>query len=206
MQRQQKDEITYCFLTQRIMFFFPLWRNNYLTHMPSSTSCFSSVWRPCSLSALCHFSSTICGLWERTEQLLVDIKSVELLKSNFWLHLDFFNIHFQKPLVFPSSRTVETKTGFLSALAETLQRCLEIKQSTGWYLSSQGESNWSSDLPELLQWFKEMLAILPVFIYLLYDLQQLFVFYHCALYASTIIFENAAKTVCRLAFSDLCKS
>lgn len=39
--------------------------------MPSSTSCSSSSWRPCSLSASCLFSATICGSWGRTGRLSV---------------------------------------------------------------------------------------------------------------------------------------
>lgn len=109
--------------------------------MPSSTSCSSSLWRPCSLSASCLFSATICGLWERTGQLSVrknQFASIALIQ--LWTGFpDYFAIDFQKPLVLLFSQTVKIKAGFLWAVARTWPRCLETEQSTGWYQFSQGE-------------------------------------------------------------------
>lgn len=118
-----------------------LCRKSCLTHMPSSTSCSSSLWRPCSLSASCLFSATICGSWERTGQLSVcknQFDSITLIQ--LWTGFpDYFSIDFQKLLVLLFSQTVETKAGFLWAVAGTWPRCLEIEQSTGCYQFSQGE-------------------------------------------------------------------
>lgn len=124
-----------------IFVFTPLCRKSCLTHMPSSTSCSSSLWRPCSLSASCLFSATICGSWERTGQLSVcknQLASIALIQ--LWTGFpDYFAIDFQKLLVLLFSQTVEIKAGFLWAVVRTWPRCLETEQSTGWYQFSQGE-------------------------------------------------------------------
>lgn len=54
-------------MAQLMLPIFNLFRNRFLTHMPSSTSCFCFSWRPFSLSASCHYSAIIYGSWGRTE-------------------------------------------------------------------------------------------------------------------------------------------
>lgn len=97
-----------------IFVFTPLCRKSCLTHMPSSTSCSSSLWRPCSLSASCLFSATICGSWERTGQLsvcknqLASIALIQLWTGFPWLFCYRFPETFSAP-VFPNGRD---KSGF----------------------------------------------------------------------------------------------
>lgn len=109
--------------------------------MPSSTSCSSSLWRPCSSSALCHFSATICGLWGRTGRLSVRMNRSD---STLWIQLwtlfpHSFTIDSQKPSVLLFSQTAETKAAFLWAAAGTWPRFLEIERSSGSCRFSLGE-------------------------------------------------------------------
>lgn len=82
--------------------------------MPSFTSCSSSLWRPCSLSASCLFSATICGSWERTGRLSVcknqfdSIALIQLWTGFFWLICYQFPETFSAP-VFTNGRD---KSGF----------------------------------------------------------------------------------------------
>lgn len=121
--------------------FLHLCRKSCLTHTPSSTSCSSSLWRPCSSSASCLFSATICGSWERTGQRSVcknQLESIALIQLGTGFP-DYLAIDFQKLLVLQFSRTVAIKAGFLWAVPGMWLRCLEIEQSTGWCRFSQGE-------------------------------------------------------------------
>lgn len=58
----QRLRLTYLLM---FLFSFTLRNRRCLTRTPSFTSCFCLSWRPCSSSASCHSSATICGSWER---------------------------------------------------------------------------------------------------------------------------------------------
>lgn len=94
--------------------FTPLYRKSCLTHMPSSTSCSSSLWRPCSSSASCLFSATICGWCRRTGQLLVRInQGCSTLSIQLWtVFPDYFTFNLSETFSAPVFTSGRDKSGF----------------------------------------------------------------------------------------------
>lgn len=108
--------MTFFWLTSLMYFCFyvSLCRKSCLTHTPSSTSCSSSSWRPCSLSASCLFSATICGSWERTGRLSVcknQFDSIALIE--LWTAFpDYFFNGFSETFSAPVFTSGRDKSGF----------------------------------------------------------------------------------------------